>query len=123
MIARQNPMALGIGRKLGALTRPWWSQLCALAVLVLVTAVLQLAPPLIVRSIVDDHLSVGTAEGLFVLAVLYLAATAGTQALVFGYTYLAAIVAQGVLNGLRVQLFAHYQQLPISYYDSTPIGD
>ena len=94
-----------------------------MAVLVLLAAILQLTPPLIVRSIVDDHLAVGTADGLLGLALLYLAATAGTQALVFGYTYLASVVAQRVLNRLRVQLFAHYHQLPISYFDRTPMGD
>ena len=114
---------IGVGRQLGALTQSWRLQLGLVALLVVLAAVLQLAPPLIVRSIVDDHLAVGTAEGLLVLALLYLAATAGTQALVFGYTYFAAVVAQGVLNRLRVELFAHYQELPISYYDRTPIGD
>ena len=74
-------------------------------------AILQLAPPLIVRSIVDDHLALGTADGLLALAVLYLAATAGSQVLVFAYTYLASVVAQGALNSLRVQLFAQYRQL------------
>lgn len=121
--ASTNLPEIGVGRQLRALTRPWWSLLVGVAVLVLVAALLQVAPPLIVRSIVDDHVSVGTAEGLLQLALLYLAATAGTQALVFGYTYLAAVVAQRVLNSLRVQLFAHYQQLPISYYDQTPMGD
>jgi ATP-binding cassette subfamily B protein len=125
MIAAAQPeiRKSGVGGQLGALTRPWWTLLGLVAVLVLLAAVLQLAPPLIVRSIVDDHLAVGTADGLLALALLYLAATAGTQVLVFAYTYLAAVVAQGVLNRLRVQLFAHYQQLPIGYYDRTPIGD
>ena len=121
--ARSDMRAAGVGRQLGTLTRPWWMLLAVVGVLVLLAAVLQLAPPLFVRSIVDDHLAVGAAEGLLELGVLYLLATAGTQVLVFGYTYLAAVVAQGVLNTLRTQLFAHYQQLPISYFDRTPIGD
>jgi ATP-binding cassette, subfamily B, multidrug efflux pump len=121
--ARRDMRPTGIAHQLGTLTRQWWTLLVVVAALVLLAAILQLAPPLIVRSIVDDHLAVGTSEGLLLLALLYLAATAGTQVLVFGYTYLAAVVAQGVLNRLRVQLFGHYQQLPIGYYDRTPIGD
>ena len=113
----------GVGRQLGTLTQPWWPLLGLIALVVLLAAILQLAPPLIVRSIVDDHLAVGTAQGLLLLALLYLAATAGTQGLVFAYTYLAAVVAQRVLNRVRVELFAHYQQLPIGYFDRTPLGD
>lgn len=125
MIAEAQPdsPAVGVGRQLRTLTRPWWMLLVVVAGFVLLAAVLQLAPPLIVRSIVDDHLAAGTSDGLLLLALLYLAATAGTQVLVFGYTYLASVVAQGALNSLRIQLFAHYQQLPISYYDRTPTGD
>jgi ATP-binding cassette, subfamily B, multidrug efflux pump len=123
MIAEARQMPTGVGRQLGALTRPWWPLLGLVALVVLLAAALQLAPPLIVKSIIDDHLAVGTAQGLLLLAVLYLAATAGTQALVFGYTYLAALVAQRVLNRARVELFAQYQRLPISYFDRTPLGD
>jgi ATP-binding cassette subfamily B protein len=113
----------GVGRQLGELTRPWWPLLALVGLLVILAAVVQLAPPLIVRSIVDDHLAVGSSEGLLLLAALFLLATAGAQALTFGYTYLAAVIAQAVLNTLRVRLFAHYQQLPTRYYDQTPLGD
>ena len=87
MIAAANPRVAssGVGRQLGDLTQPWWPLLGVVAVLVILAAVLQLAPPLIVRSIVDDHLAVGTSQGLLLLALLYLAAMAGTQAFIFGY--------------------------------------
>ena len=112
-----------IGRELGELTRPWRPLLVIVAALVVCSALLQLVPPLVVRSIVDDNLAAGSSSGLFLLAVVYLAATAGAQAFTFGYTYLAARIAQAVLNLLRVRLFAHYQYLPISYFDRTPLGD
>src|SRR3989454_2371661 len=41
----------------------------------------------------------------------------------FLYSYLAATVAQGVLTGVRVRLFAQLQRLPIGYFDRTPVGD
>src|SRR3981081_1307374 len=95
--------------QLGTIPRPWRLSLAFVSALVILAAVVQLAPPLIVRSLVDDHLAVGRGDGLFLLAVLYLGTTAGAQGLIFGYTYLAASVAQGVLNGLRVRLFSHLQ--------------
>jgi len=75
------------------------------------------------RWIVDDHLAIGRAEGLFFLALLYLTAMAAGQALSFVYGYMAAAIAQSTLSGLRVRLFGHVQRLPASYFDRTPVGD
>src|SRR5712691_2173733 len=115
--------APGVFAQLGTVARPWRVSLALVGALVILAAVVQLAPPLIVRSLVDDHLAVGRADGLFLLALLYLGAVAGAQGLIFGYTYVAASVAQGVLNALRVRLFSHLQDLPMAYYDQTQIGD
>jgi ATP-binding cassette, subfamily B, multidrug efflux pump len=124
MIARASaPAAPSVLAQLGSIARPWRLSLLLVGALVIVAAVVQLAPPLIVRSLVDDHLAVGRGDGLLLLAVLYLAVSAGAQGLIFAYTYLAASVSQGVLNALRVRLFSHLQDLPMAYYDQTQIGD
>src|SRR5258708_16175222 len=115
--------APGVLAQLGAIARPWRLSLALVGARVSLAAVVQLAPPLIVRSLVDDNLAVGRADGLVLLALLYLAAATGAQGLIFGYTYLAASVAQGVLNALRVRLFRHLQDLPMADYDQTQIRD
>ena len=112
-----------LGSRLADLIRPRRRMLVVIAVLVLVGALFELLPPVLIRWIVDDHLAVGKSEGLLALALAYLAASAVGQGLAFVYGYLAAAVAQGVLSGLRVQLFAHLQRLPASYFDRTPLGD
>ena len=91
--------------------------------LVLGAAAFELAPPLIIRTIVDRHLTVGISDGLPALALLYLLAVAAMQAMTFLYGYLAATVAQGALSDLRTRLFAHLQRLPTSYFDRVPMGD
>jgi len=93
------------------------------AVFVLGAAVFELAPPLNIRTIVDRHLTVGRSDGLLLLAVLYLGASAAVQGMTFLYSYLAATMAQGILSTLRVRLYAHLQRLPTSYFDQTPSGD
>src|SRR5262245_9020807 len=102
---------------------PWRWWLALVGVSVLLGAVLELVPPLLVKQIVDAHLTLGRAEGLLWIAVLYLGATAAVQAMGFVTEYLTATIAQGVLRRLRVRLFAHLQTLPLSYYDRTPLGD
>jgi len=94
-----------------------------IGLLVLAAAVFELAPPLIMRAIVDRHFTVGNADGLLTLALLYLLAVAAMQAVTFLYGYLAATGAQRMLSDLRIRLFAHLQRLSTSYFDRTPLGD
>ena len=109
--------------QLWAMLKPWRWSLTLVGVSVLLGAVLELVPPLLVKQIVDAHLNLGRSEGLLGIAALYLGATAAVQGMGFMTEYLTATVAQGVLHRLRVRLFTHLQTLPLSYYDRTPLGD
>lgn len=115
--------ARSLGGNLVGLIRPWRARATLVGLFVLGAAGLELAPPFIIRTIVDDHLMVGQPSGLLGLASLYLAASAAVQGMTFLYSYLAATIAQGVLSSLRVRLFAHLHRLPASYFDRTPLGD
>ena len=90
----------------------WCWPLALVGVSVLLGAVLELAPPLLVQQIVDAHLALGRSEGLLWIAALYLGATAAVQGMGFLTEYLTATIAQGVLRRLRVRLFAHLYRYP-----------
>jgi ATP-binding cassette, subfamily B, multidrug efflux pump len=109
--------------QLWALLEPWRWWLILAGISVLLGAVLELAPPLLVQKIVDGQLALGRSEGLLSVAALYLGATAAVQATGFLTEYLTATIAQGVLRRLRVRLFGHLLTLPMSYYDRTLLGD
>ena len=112
-----------LGKNLVRLVKPWRARAILVALFVLGAATLELFPPFIIRTIVDDHLTAGRPSGLLALASLYLAASAGVQVMTFLYSCMAATIAQGVLASLRVRLFAHLHRLPASYFDRTPLGD
>jgi ATP-binding cassette, subfamily B, multidrug efflux pump len=118
-----GPVARSLAANLMGLLAPWRSRVLAVVLFVLAAGCLELAPPFIIRTIVDDHLIVGRATGLVLLATLYLAASAAVQAMTFLYSYVAATVSQGVLSALRVRLYGHVQQLPVSVVDRMPSGD
>jgi ATP-binding cassette subfamily B protein len=108
---------------LAAVVRPFRGYLLLAIACALVGALLELAPPLLLRTIVDDHLAPRRASGLLRLALAYFGATAAIQLASLGAGYLLAIAAQGSLHGLRIRLLDHLQKLPVSYYDRTPVGD
>ncbi len=120
----ETPAAQGIRpQQITALLQTRRGLVLGIALSVLAGAALELAPPLLMQTIVDAHLAIGRADGLLRLAVLYLLASGGAQALGFVTSYLTALAAQGALRDLRVRLFAHLQKLPMAYYDQTPLGD
>ena len=109
--------------QLWSILKPWRGTLALVGLSVLLGATLDLVPPLLVKTIVDEHLTLGRSQGLLRIAALYLGATAAVQGMGFVTEYLTAIIAQDVLHRLRVRLFSHLQTLPLSYYDRTPLGD
>jgi ABC-type multidrug transport system fused ATPase/permease subunit len=110
-------------RQVWALLISWRWTLILVGMSVLLGAVVELVPPLLVKQVIDTHLKLGRAEGLLWIAVLYLGTTAAVQGLGFWTEYLTATIAQDVLHRLRMRLFAHLQTLPLSYYDRTPLGE
>jgi ATP-binding cassette subfamily B protein len=113
----------GTFKLLAATVRPWRLAILLIGVVVLLSAAIELVPPLVVRSVVDGHLAVGRRDGLAELGLLYLGALAAIQATGFCYSYLASWVAQRAINSLRMRLFAHFLRLPIRHHDTTPLGD
>ena len=108
---------------LGPVLRPWRGVLALIALGLVVARALDLAPALVVRRVVDAHLTPGRADGLLALGLLYLGAVVAAQAANFVAVYLTALVAQDALRALRVRLAAHLQRLPLGYHDRTPLGD
>jgi ATP-binding cassette, subfamily B, multidrug efflux pump len=108
---------------LAPILRPWRGVLALVAAILIAARVLDLAPALILRRVVDDHLAPGRTDGLLALGMLYLGAVVAAQVANFVAVYLTAIVAQDALRALRVRLAAHLQRLPLAYHDRTPVGD
>ncbi len=108
---------------LATILKPWRGTLALVALSVVLAKLLELVPPLLIRRIVDDHLTPGQPAGLLALGVFYLSATVAGQLLSAVAVYLTAVAAQGALHTLRMRLASHLQRLPLSYYDQTPVGD
>jgi ATP-binding cassette, subfamily B, multidrug efflux pump len=109
--------------QLMSILRPRRWIIALIVVFIVAGALLELAPPLLIKRLVDEHLTPRVPDGVGLLAVLYVVAVAGVQAIGFLTNYMTAYASQGALRDLRVRLFSHLQRLPFSYYDRTPLGD
>ena len=59
------------------------------------------------------------AQTLLRLALVYLVGLLCS----YGYNLLMAVISQGTLKKIRIQLFSQMESLPIKYFDTTPHGD
>jgi ATP-binding cassette subfamily B multidrug efflux pump len=109
-------------RRLGAFVWPHRLTLIGVVISLPIEAVLRAGRPLLVRHAIDVHILHGDAPGLLVTALIYAAAVAVLMAVLYGQTYLLARLGAYTTRDMRRALFAHVQRIPLSTFDSLPLG-
>jgi ATP-binding cassette, subfamily B, multidrug efflux pump len=85
-------------------------------------AVLQLAPPYLMKQAIDAHIAVGRLEGIGVIAAQYLAVLLASFGLEYVQTWLMQMTGQRIMYDLRMEIYAHLQRLDLRFYDRNPVG-
>jgi ATP-binding cassette, subfamily B, bacterial len=113
-------------RRVVVLFRPYRAQVIAVGLLILITAGLGVASPLLVREVFDKALFApgGVKVGLLVwLCAAMVAIPAFASTLGVGQSYLTNLVGQQVMRDLRGRLFSHLQSLSMRFFTGTRTGD
>ena len=108
-------------RLLGFL-RPFWPQMLAALVLMMITSALTLAVPYLVKIAIDRNIAMGDTSGLTRIALLTAAAFVGIYGSSAGQRRLLSWVGLQVLAEMRRKLFRHLQALPLGYHDRNIVG-
>jgi ATP-binding cassette subfamily B multidrug efflux pump len=112
-----------VGQPLRTTFARLWPLFALLLVTTLGSMVAELAPPLLLRQILDTRLKVGLADGLIRLALVYLGALILSSSLGFAQSMITTTVGQNVLLDLRLLMARHLSRLPMRYYTVTPVGE
>ncbi len=121
-----NAVNSGRVRRILRLFTPYWRRMTVIMALILVTAVLGIANPLLTRVVFDRGLF---AEGgprlgfLWVLCLVMFAIALAGGALGIGQTVLTNRVGQQVMLDLRNRLYRHLQDLSLSFFTSARTGE
>ncbi len=125
---KKNLMPL-LRRVLGIMLREYKVQFGFVVVLILGAALATLRGTLFMRDLVDVYIKpmIGAespdfgplARALLSLAAVYLIGLLCSYA----YNRIMAVISQGTLKKIRIQLFSKMESLPIKYFDTTPHGD
>jgi len=119
----KRPVARETLVRVAKLYRPYRFALLVVAGFILVSAVLQIVAPLLIRQIIDDaipnndrNLLATLTGGMMLVAVL-------GGGISYGTTYLNSKTGLTVMEDLRLAVYAHLQKLPLSFFTSTRTGD
>lgn len=110
-----------LGRVL-RLARPFRPMLVGFVATIALEAVLDLAPPLLFRQIIDDAIPHKDGGLLNVLAAAVVAAAVIGAGLSFVERFFSSKIGEGLIYELRVKLFDHVQRMPIAFFTRTQTG-
>ncbi|HOP41628.1 MAG TPA: ABC transporter transmembrane domain-containing protein, partial [Geobacteraceae bacterium] len=85
-------------------------------------ALAKLAQPWLIKSAIDQHITVGKMEGLPLLSLGYFSLILADGLLTYLEIYLLQYLGQKVMFDLRTELFSHINHLSASFFDRTPTG-
>ncbi|MGB8983345.1 MAG: ABC transporter ATP-binding protein [Anaerolineales bacterium] len=102
--------------------RPYFWQILATLLLLLVLTGLNLVVPRIIRSVIDDGLTRGQKLYLIQSALLLLGLGLASAFLNLGNRYLSEWIAAHVGYDLRNRMYDHIQYLPFTYHDHAQSG-
>jgi len=109
-------------RRVWVFAGPYQKMIVGFLVTIVLSAVINLAPPLLFRQIIDEALPTDDRSLLHLLAALVILAAVGEAALSFGERYWSARIGEGLIYDMRVALFDHVQRMPVGFFTRSHTG-
>ncbi|MBA3637968.1 MAG: ABC transporter ATP-binding protein [Acidobacteria bacterium] len=128
MAAHQEEEVLGkaydarLMRRLLAFLVPYWPQVLLALTAIVGASMLQLAQPYLMKVAIDDHIAVGSMDGLERIALAFLAVLVGSFLLEYLQTWILQNTGQRIMFDMRMQIYRHLQRTDVQYYDRNPVG-
>ena len=99
------------------------ARLAIVGLLIVASALISLASPFLLRSILDVTLPGRDTRGTVLLASGMIAVAIGTSVLGVIQSRQSTLVGQGVMHRLRTAVYSHLQKLSLSFYTKTRTGE
>jgi ATP-binding cassette subfamily B protein len=112
----------GIVQRVWRFARPYQSMLLGFLAVIVVEALLNLAPPLLFKQIIDEAIPNADRNQIAVLAGLALVVAFGEAGLSLVERFWSAKIGEGLIFDLRTSLFDHVQRMPIAFFTRTQTG-
>src|SRR5688572_7112390 len=115
-------LAKGTLRRIVRFAKPYKWHITAFLVLVVISAVLVIASPLLFKKIVDDGIIKGDSGLVTALALIVALLALVEAALGLMQRWFSARIGEGLIYDLRTKVFAHVQRMPVAFFTRTQTG-
>ncbi|MEV2237546.1 ABC transporter ATP-binding protein [Micromonospora sp. NPDC049891] len=110
-------------RRIGRLFTPHRPALAAVTAIIVVSSIIAMANPFLLRAVIDSALPEGDVTLLVWLVVGMVAVAAVTAALGVVQTWISTQVGQRVMHRLRTDVFGHLQRQSLGFFTRTRTGE
>jgi ATP-binding cassette subfamily B protein len=122
MSVLDRKLTKGTLRRILRFAKPFRLHISVFLVLVVVSAFLVIASPLLFKKIVDDGITKGNAGLVTALALVVALLAVVEAALGLMQRWFSARIGEGLIYDLRTKVFAHVQQMPVAFFTRTQTG-
>ena len=120
--AKDAKLAPGTVRRIATYARPYRKQIGVFLVIVVISAQLVVAAPLLFRRIVDDGILAGNGALVTQLALVVAGIALLDAGLSLVERWYSARIGEGLIFDLRTQVFRHVQRQPIAFFTRAQTG-
>lgn len=118
----EKPFDAALTRRLLKYARPYRSDLLLAALLLLLITMGEQAKPLLIKTIIDEHVNKGDAAGILPYAGLFMLSILWVFALQTWQTIQTKGMGQRIMLDMRSEIFAKIHAQPMRYFDKSPVG-
>jgi len=119
---RSYKLSPGIFRRIVAFARPYRAKLAVFLVLIIIDALLGAANPLLYRAIIDDGILPRNSGFIIQVGIVLVILAIADAGLSLWQRLISARIGEGLIFEMRTQVFAHFQEMPISFFTRTQTG-
>jgi ATP-binding cassette subfamily B protein len=110
-------------RRVVALFAAYRMQVVLVLAAVLVSSLIGLVPPFLLKVIIDRGLAERNLELVTRLSLITVIAVLAQTGLALWYSYLSVVVGQQIMRDLRARLFSHLQRMSLRFFTNTRTGE
>ena len=118
----QQRVTKGTARRMFRFARPYRNILYFFLVVIVIDAVIGVANPLILRSIINSGILKHNAHLIVVLALVAAGLAVVSSVLSIAQRWVSAKVGEGLIFDMRAQVFAHISRMPLAFFTRTQTG-
>jgi ATP-binding cassette subfamily B multidrug efflux pump len=109
-------------RRLLGYLRPYRRDVVVASVTIVGHSIIELAPPLLTRLVLDRYIPAGDLAGMARIATIYLGVLLASFALEYLQTWTMQMAGQRIMFDLRMQIYRHLHRLDVQFFDRNPVG-